>query len=284
MVDGPKTVRYVRVEHPVGPPVGLDPDRLTGHPRRPLRSKPKALGQEVGLENWFEDDLGCRHDHPIAHSRDTQRTSPPVGFRNVHPPKRNRPVHPGLQRLCELGEELPHPGALHVGDGNAVDARSTPVSGHVTPSPPQDVAAGDLVEEGMEAAPAVLLGTAIQHPLTGSNRIHALGVTDGPSRCLGPHQGSSPPQVASMKQGPFAQAGLCCPGRRHYYDPLRLPLARMTFPGVAGYSHTRSAPPQGPGRGGPLQFPPLPSDRSTLSYAGEFLASFHRSGHELMAV
>ena len=38
-----------------------------------------------------------------------------------------------------------------------------------------------------------------------------------------------------MKQGPFARTGLCCPGRRHYYDPLRLPLDRRPFPGVTGY-------------------------------------------------
>jgi hypothetical protein len=28
---------------------------------------------------------------------------------------------------------------------------------------------------------------------------------------------------------------LCCPGRRRYYDPLRLPLGRLPLPGAAGY-------------------------------------------------
>jgi len=35
-----------------------------------------------------------------------------------------------------------------------------------------------------------------------------------------------------MKQGSFAQGRLCCPARRHYYDPLRLPLGCRPFPGV----------------------------------------------------
>jgi hypothetical protein len=37
-----------------------------------------------------------------------------------------------------------------------------------------------------------------------------------------------------VKQGPFARVGLCCPGRRHYYGPLRLPLGSLALP-VTGY-------------------------------------------------
>ena len=40
---------------------------------------------------------------------------------------------------------------------------------------------------------------------------------------------------ASMKQGPFAPDGLCCPADQHYYDPLRLPLGSPPLPGSAGY-------------------------------------------------
>jgi hypothetical protein len=66
-----------------------------------------------------------------------------------------------------------------------------------------------------------------------------------------------------MKQGSFAQARLCCPARHHYYDPLRLPLGHLPLPGGTSYRQTRSRPPQGRGRVGPLQFPRHPSDRST---------------------
>jgi hypothetical protein len=41
-----------------------------------------------------------------------------------------------------------------------------------------------------------------------------------------------------MKQGPFARTGLCCPGRRHYYDPLRLPLGCLPLPRTVISSRT----------------------------------------------
>ena len=66
-----------------------------------------------------------------------------------------------------------------------------------------------------------------------------------------------------MKQGPFALVGLCCPGRRHYYDPLRLPLGCRPLPGVTGYRQAHSLGRRPRGRGGSLQFPRQPSDRST---------------------
>ena len=69
---------------------------------------------------------------------------------------------------------------------------------------------------------------------------------------------------APMKQGSFALARLCCPDRHHYYDPLRLPLGRRPLPGMTGYRQTRfPTPAESRGRGGPLQFPRQPSDRST---------------------
>jgi len=69
--------------------------------------------------------------------------------------------------------------------------------------------------------------------------------------------------VASMKQGPFAPDGLCCPADPHYYDPLRLPLDSPPLPGSTGYRQALLPGPQTRGRGGPLQFPGQPSDRST---------------------
>ena len=71
-----------------------------------------------------------------------------------------------------------------------------------------------------------------------------------------------------MKQGSFARDRLCCPARHHYYDPLRLPLGCRPLPRSTGYRTARSGSPQDRGRGGPLQFPRCPSDRSTSPTPG----------------
>ena len=36
-----------------------------------------------------------------------------------------------------------------------------------------------------------------------------------------------------MRQGPFPQTGLCCPGRHQYYDPIRLPSGWVRLPLVS---------------------------------------------------
>ena len=71
-----------------------------------------------------------------------------------------------------------------------------------------------------------------------------------------------------MKQGTFAQDGLCCPVRRHYYVPLRFPLDHLTLPGITGYRQTNSSFPQDEGRGGPLQLPRQLSSHSTFFAPG----------------
>lgn len=59
------------------------------------------------------------------------------------------------------------------------------------------------------------------------------------------------------------QVVLSCPSSLLRPPPTRLPLGCRPLPGVTGYRQARSRPPQGQGRGGPLQFPRHPSDRST---------------------
>jgi len=99
-----------------------------------------------------------------------------------------RPVRAGTQLRGEFVEEVAHPGALDRVDGHAIDARSSAVSTDLAPSPAHDVAAGDLVKEGVETAVPILLGTAVEHALESTNTIHAPGAADGPSRQLGTHR------------------------------------------------------------------------------------------------
>src|SRR4029453_4081476 len=135
---------------------------------------------------------------------------------------------------------------------------------HLVPGPAQDVAAGDLVKQGMKPALRLLLGTAVQHALQRTGCVQAIGLRGGPSPQAGPHRSPPCTRVASMKQGPFPPAGLCCPapssGTTTPSDSL---VAARHFPVVAGYRRARFPDPQTRGHRGPLQFPRHPSDHST---------------------
>jgi hypothetical protein len=100
----------------------------------------------------------------------------------MNPPQRPRPVRPGAQLRGKLVEELTHPRGDHFVDGDPINAGRAAVGTDLAPSPPEHVAAGDLVIEGVEAAILVLLGTAVEHALESTNPIHTQGVADGPSR------------------------------------------------------------------------------------------------------
>jgi hypothetical protein len=89
----------------------------------------------------------------------------------VDPPQRRRPVPTGPKRCREVTEEGCHPGRLDVGDGHAIGARRPSVGSHLVPGPFEDVAAGDLVEQGMEPAVWLLLGAAVEHALQGTDRV-----------------------------------------------------------------------------------------------------------------
>jgi hypothetical protein len=231
MIDLPETVADIGIQHPLPSPVGPDPDGLAGLLGRAFGTEPVADRQEVGLQDRFKDQLGCCHRYPVAHGRDAERPGLARLARlgDVHPSQRRRPVGPGPQVRGELLQEGRHPGRLNGLDGYPINAWRPSVGTDVPPCPPQDVAAGDLVVEGMETTARILLGTAVQHALQGTGRIQAIGLRGGPS----PHRALTDPSLpapAPMTQGPFARAGLCCPGRRHYYDPLRLPLGCPPLP------------------------------------------------------
>jgi hypothetical protein len=75
------------------------------------------------------------------------------------------------QLLRQVAEELLHPGSGHGVDGHPVHAGSTPVRTHAGPGPPQDVPAGDVAVQGMEPTLGILLGTAVERPLQGTDLV-----------------------------------------------------------------------------------------------------------------
>jgi hypothetical protein len=105
----------------------------------------------------------------------------------MSPPQRPRPVGSGTQLASELFEEPAHPRTHDIADLDPVDARRPAVGTDLAPSPPEHVAAGDLVIQGVEAAIRILLSTAVEHALESTNLAHAHGAVDGPSR-YGTHQ------------------------------------------------------------------------------------------------
>jgi len=258
--DRPEAVADVGVKHPVGAAVGLDPDHLARLVGGATRAKPVAGRQEVSLEHRFKDQLRRRHRHPVAHAWDRQW---PGAARlswlgDEDPPQRRRPVGPGPESCGELLKEGFHPGRLHRVDGHPINARRPSVGTNLVPGPEQDVAAGDLVVEGMETTVRLLLGTAVQHTLQGTGCVQALGSRGGPS-----------PQAGTHRSSPFSmradEAGVLPSGRvvlsltlKRYYDPLRLPGGRPPLP-VVGYRRACFPSPAGsvPPRASPVPTTPF---------------------------
>ena len=117
----------VGVEHPLAAPIGLDPDHLDGIMGRTFRSETETDRLEIGLENWFEDQLGGRHDQPVRNSGNAQRPGLPrlAWLGNVDSSQRCRPIRSGPQRPGEPIEELAHPGSFDGVDGQPINARSS---------------------------------------------------------------------------------------------------------------------------------------------------------------
>jgi hypothetical protein len=89
----------------------------------------------------------------------------------------------------------------------------------------------DLVEQGMEPAIRLLLGTAVQHALQGTGWVQAIGLRGGPSPHAGTHRSS--PCTACVDEVGALPSGRVVLSRAvwRYYDPLRLPLGRPPLPG-----------------------------------------------------
>jgi hypothetical protein len=70
VIELPETVADVGIKHPLGAPVGLDPDGLKGLVGRASGPKPIAGRQEAGLEDRLEHQLERGLHHAVPHGRD----------------------------------------------------------------------------------------------------------------------------------------------------------------------------------------------------------------------
>ena len=134
------------------------PDPLQGVSSRPLGPEPERAGQEVGLEQRLEDDLGCLLAHPVHHSGDAQRSFGPVGLGDLHPAHRRRAVGACTEDVGQLTKHPVNAVVLHRRQGHCIDPGSATVSSDPLPRLPQDVTPVDAVVQGVETPTLRLLG------------------------------------------------------------------------------------------------------------------------------
>jgi hypothetical protein len=158
VVDMAEEVADVGLEDEVPSSGERHPEGFQGVGGRALRSETEAGGQEVGLEDGLEDDLGCRLAHPVAHGGDAQGPHPAIGFWDLHPPHGRRAVGACTEVTGQLVEHAPDPVVLHRLQGQAIDPGGATIGSDPPPRLPQHVRSVDSVEQGVEPATRRLLG------------------------------------------------------------------------------------------------------------------------------
>ena len=231
--------------------------------------EPEAARQQVRLEDRLEHDLhGGLHD-PVADRGDRQR-SPLVAARlgDVHPPGRERAEPPLPQLRLQLVEQPGDPVLLDVGEGGPVDARCAVVAAHLAPRPLQDVPAVDLVIQRVEPSSGIGLGRPVERMLQGTDRVETSS-TPGVGLATTALTGHSLLSTHGRSSGPSLTGGCVVRPARSVLRPPPTPSRLVAhFPALPVIGRHAPVTPQSPGRGGPPQFPPSPSERSTPSTPG----------------
>jgi hypothetical protein len=133
----------------------------------------------------------------------------------------------------------------------------------------------------MEPSCRVGLGRPVKRMLQGSDSVPTDSRQGGPSRNTGTHQSAAPSsRVNEAAALPSPQVVLSCGSTSTTAASDSLPAPRP-FPGSTPVIERRlpRLTAARSGRGGPLQFPPSPSERSAPSYAGESLAAAFQDLH-----
>ena len=96
----------------------------------------------------------------------------------------------------------------------------------------------------MEATCRILLGTAVEHALEGSDGVQAFGLSDGPSRVLGTHQRSSQPSSCIDEAGALRSERVVLSRPSSLLRPPPTPSRLPATSRVTGYRQARSRSPQ----------------------------------------
>src|SRR6266487_4990791 len=145
VVDGVEKLLNVDLHHVSVSASTQEADRFQRIGGTLLRPETVRASLEVGLEDRFDDHLGRRLYHPIAHRGDPQRPLRPVRLRYVLPPHRVRPVHARAKALLYIPQKRLHAFLLDHRQRLAVDAGSPLVRPDPLPCLRQNVTPADPV-------------------------------------------------------------------------------------------------------------------------------------------
>ncbi len=158
MVDRAEEVLDVGLEHKGVAFDEADPEPLHGIGGRALGPEPKRAGEEVGLEDGLEDELGRLLAHTVLDSRDAQRAELAVGLWNLHPADWCRVVVACTEARLELGDHALCSIGLHRSDGDVIHPRCSTIGSDPLPRLFENVVSIDAVIEGVESPTLRLLG------------------------------------------------------------------------------------------------------------------------------
>jgi len=136
--------------------------RLLGIAARPVGV---LLWRKVGFEYRGQHQHCCGHADPITHGRDAQRPELAVGLRDEHSSYRVRSVSLLPERKRQFTQPPLHPVRFDVRKVLPIHARCALVRAALSPSVGQDVIAGNLVVQGVEAIARLCLRFRVQRHL-----------------------------------------------------------------------------------------------------------------------
>src|SRR6266540_843104 len=257
-----KTRGDIRLHHPTPAPPGLIDQDLEGIVRRALWAKPKRALDKVGLEDRLDHRLHGRLHDAVTDSRDRERSKLLApGLRDEDTARGKRTPAPVPEVHDQFVEQPVDAVPLDVGESGPVDAGRAAIGAHRLPRPLQDVPAMDFVVERVEPSFGVGLGRPVERPLQFSDSV----LRGGPS-----HLRHSPALPCTRRTNEAAALpitpGSVVPRAQAVLRPPPTPTRHAThFPGspVIGRVAPTATFRRPPGRGGPPQFPPPPSERST---------------------
>ena len=236
MVDRVEKAANISIEHPVHVPA---------HDRRMQRRqslvrvppRPKAVGEPEEVD--FVDGaqrLGDRAlDDFVLQGRNTERTPPAVGFRDIDAPDRLWPVAPGVDpcaEIMEIGLQV----LLVAGHRYPIDSRAClPL---LTPERSFERLDIDVMQQGGEAGLDGRAGRCV-HPCE-------VGWQSSPAQCPDPAILAWVPSELAPSLG----ASRFLRRRHRYYEPVRLPTsarkAAAAVPRPPPPPETNPADPVGP--------------------------------------